>query len=58
MVIDENYDHPHGMDVDASVLATGYTSITRPAEDIQMLSQGPLIDLFIVITKYIKLKYM
>lgn len=43
MGINENYNHPHGMEVDASVLATGYTSITRPAEDIQMLSQGPLI---------------
>ncbi|XP_061189339.1 uncharacterized protein LOC133197362 isoform X2 [Saccostrea echinata] len=41
--IDERYDHPHGMEVEASVIASGYTSITRPAEDIRMLSQGPLI---------------
>ncbi|XP_078325765.1 uncharacterized protein LOC111123483 isoform X4 [Crassostrea virginica] len=39
MGMDESYDHPHGMEVEA----TGYTSITRPAEDIQLLSQGPLI---------------
>ncbi|XP_056011649.1 uncharacterized protein LOC125678137 isoform X3 [Ostrea edulis] len=41
--MDSGFDYHQGMEVEASVLASGYTSITRPAEDIQMLSQGPLI---------------